>query len=78
MSSLKDITKAIRKDWKSPYIGATPWLMYMSNIYSDDLNTEYWGVGGREAVTEFLNNSDSWQGSVATDLKDKLRKLLDR
>ena len=76
MRSLKDIARDIRKDWKTPYIGCTPWLMYMSNIHSNTLSTEYWGVSGRVAVTEFLNNSDSWKGEVATAIKGELRKGL--
>lgn len=78
MRNLQAIAKEVRKDWSSPYIGATPWLMYMSNIYSDNLNTEYQGVMGREAVTEFLENADSWEGEVATKIKEELRKLLSK
>jgi hypothetical protein len=48
----------------------------MSNIHSSTLSTEYWGVSGRVAVTEFLNNSDSWKGEVATAIKGELRKGL--
>lgn len=76
MRGLNVITKEVRKNWSSPYIGATPWLMYMSNIYSDNLNTEYQGVMGREAVTEFLDNADTWEGEVATKIKAELKKML--
>lgn len=76
MRGLQAITKDIRKDWKTPYIGATPCLMTMSNIYSGNLNTEYLGVSGREAVTEFLDNADSWEGEVATKIKAELKKML--
>lgn len=76
MRNLQVIAKDIRKDWKSPYIGATPWLMYMSNILSYSLNTEYLGVSGKEAVTEFLANADSWKGETATKIKNELAKML--
>ena len=76
MRGLQAITKEIRKDWRTPYIGATPCLMTMSNIYSHNLNTEHLGITGREAVTEFLENADTWEGETATKIKAELKKML--
>lgn len=76
MRNLQVIAKEVRKDWSSPYVGATPWLMYMSNILSYSLNTEYMGVSGKEAVTEFLANADSWETETAEKIKAELKKML--
>ena len=72
--TLQVITKEIRKDWRYPYIGATPCLQAMSQITGMD--SKYNGETGYQIVSEFLDNSESWTGDVSNSIKKELNYML--
>lgn len=74
MSTLQEIVREIRADWKniSPY--AKPYLQAMGCL--DSVGQKYGVDEGRTVVNYFLTNAGGWRGEVARRIKKELNQMV--
>ena len=68
-----EIAREIRKDWKTPYFGAAPYLDAMLTLNS--INDNYIFDSGKSVVLYFLANANTWRGDTARRIKAELKAL---
>ena len=68
-----EIAREIRKDWKQPYFGATPYLDAMLTLNS--IHDNYICDSGKSVVLYFLANANTWRGDTARRVKAELKAL---
>jgi hypothetical protein len=74
--SLSAIAAEIRREWKSPYFGAVPYIQAMGSMGS--MSEGYGADPGREIVAYFLSNASGWRGPAAKRIKAELNAMLKR
>jgi hypothetical protein len=67
------IAGEIRKDWKTVYFGAVPYLNAMSSL--DSIEDNYILDSGKSVVLYFLNNATTWRGDTARRVKAELKSM---
>jgi hypothetical protein len=70
---LYTIAAEIRKDWKSVWFGAKPYLEAMESL--DSINDPYGADNARSIVIYFLSNATTWRGETAKRIKAELNKM---
>jgi hypothetical protein len=74
MRTVSEIAAEIRKEWKSVWFGAVPYLDAMSVLKTVD---DYYGYdSGREIITYFLANAQTWRGDAARRIKAELKQMI--
>ena len=73
MRPLNQIANEISKDWKKPYVGATPYIHAMRTLTSID--SKYGMDSGKSIVVYFLANASTWRGDKAREIKAELKKM---
>lgn len=71
---LYEIAREIRKDWRSVYFGAVPYINAMAAL--DNINENYGEDSARSVVNYFLANANSWRGEVARRVKAELKAMV--
>lgn len=71
--SLSAIASEISKDWKKPYVGATPYIHAMRSLSSID--SKYGLDSGKSIVLYFLANAGTWRGDTARRVKAELKQM---
>ena len=77
MSNLRPlsvIAQEIRKEWKSVYFGAVPYLDAMSTMQS--AKEKYGWDDGSSIVLYFLSNANTFRGEAAKRIKAELKAHL--
>ena len=72
--SLSSIAMEIKKDWKTPYFGAVPYLQAMMCL--DKVTDNYGFDTGESIVLYFLANAGTWRGDVARRIKKELNAMV--
>lgn len=70
---LHEIAHEIKKEWKTPYFGAVPYLDAMLTM--DSITDDYGADSGKSIVIYFLSNARGWRGEVARRVKAELRDM---
>jgi hypothetical protein len=70
---LSTIARDIRKDWKSVYFGAKPYLEAMASL--TDISDSFGMDSARSIVFYFLPNAQTWKGETARAIKKELKAL---
>jgi len=70
---LYEIAAEIKKDWKTVYFGAVPYVNAMSSL--DSIDENYIMDSGKSVVIYFLSNAGTWRGDVARRVKKELKKM---
>lgn len=70
---LHQIASEISKDWKKPYVGATPYIHAMRTL--SGLDSKYGLDSGKSIVIYFLANSSTWRGDTARRIKAELKQM---
>jgi hypothetical protein len=74
MRAVSEIAAEIRKEWKSVWFGAVPYLDAMSVLKTVD---DYYGYdSGKEIITYFLANAQTWRGDAARRIKAELKQMI--
>lgn len=68
------IASEIKRDWKTVYFGAVPYLDAMQGLGSVDESFGY--DSGRGIVRYFLANASTWKGETAKRIKAELKALV--
>ena len=71
-SSLAQIARIIRRDWRGVHYSAEPYLQAMGTL--DNLMQCYYHDSGMEIVLRFLCNAGSYRGNIARAVKKELNK----
>lgn len=71
---LSAIAQEIRKEWKSVYFGAVPYLDAMSTMQS--AKEKYGWDDGSSIVLYFLSNAATFRGEAAKRIKAELKAHL--
>lgn len=72
--TLATLATVIRRDWKSVYFGAVPYLDAMGTL--DNIKQDYGHDSGKSIVTYFLGNATTWRGPVARAVKKELNNRI--
>ena len=72
--SLSEIAGEIRRDWKSPYFGAVPYLDAMRSLNS--ITDTFYEDSAKSVVAYFLSNAGTWRGDTARRIKAELKALI--
>lgn len=73
--TLFEIADEIKKDWKTPYYGAVPYLNAMATLRTiDDM---YIHDTAQSIVLYFLANAGTWRGETARRIKVELNSLIE-
>ncbi len=70
---LYEIAAEIRRDWKSVYFGALPYLDAMECLRTID--DAYGMDSAKTVVLYFLCNANTWRGEVARTIKAELKTM---
>jgi hypothetical protein len=70
---LYEIAREIRRDWKTPYFGAVPYLGALGSL--DQISDNFDHDSGKSVVLYFLSNAVTWRGEVARRVKAELKGL---
>lgn len=70
---LATIAAEIRRDWKTPYFGAVPYLNAMASLTS--VHDNYGADPGKMIVLYFLGNAKAWRGETARRVKAELKAM---
>ena len=71
---LSVIAAEIRKDWKTVYFGAVPYLQAMETLTK--ITDNYGCDSAKSIVAYFLANATTWRGEVARNVKKELNKMI--
>jgi hypothetical protein len=71
---LYQIASEIRRDWKSVYFGAEPYLQALEDC--DSIEDRVFQDSARDVVRYFLCNATKWRGEVARRVKAELKGLI--
>lgn len=71
---IHEIAAEIRKDWKTPYFGAKPYLSAMLQLNS--INEDYFADSPESVLLYFLANAASWRGETARRVKAELKAMV--
>jgi hypothetical protein len=71
---LHEIAAEIRKDWKTMYFGAVPYVDAMCTLHS--MQQSYGMDPAEDIVRRFLANASHWRGEVARRIKAELNSML--
>lgn len=72
---IKEIAADIIADWDGRiYFGAIPYLEAMATL--DSIDDMYGYDRGRDVVSYFLANANTWRGAKAREVKAELRDML--
>ena len=70
---IHEIAADIRRLWKKPYFGASPYLRAM--LLLDDINSRYGLDSARDIIVYFLANASTFRGEEARKLKAELKEI---
>lgn len=70
---LYEIAREIRRDWKSPYFGAVPYLDALSSL--NRISDNYMLDSAKSIVLYFLANAHTWRGETARRVKAELKNM---
>ena len=73
-TTLREIAKIVRKDWKRVHYGAEPYLSAMSSLST--INDRYMADDAKSVVLYFLCNASTWRGDTAKQIKAHLKSLV--
>jgi len=74
MRPINEIAMEIRKEWKTVYFGAVPYLDAMSCLSSP---TDKYGFdSAKSIILYFLSNASAWKGDKAKSIKSELKQLI--
>jgi hypothetical protein len=71
---ISGIANLIRRNWKTPYFGAVPYINAMAQLNS--VTDDYYHDSGKSIILYFLSNANSWRGDVAKLVKTELKRRL--
>jgi hypothetical protein len=71
---ISEIATEIRREWKTVYFGAAPYLSAMSQL--DTINDVYGYDSAESIVLYFLANAQTWRGDAARRIKLELKNLV--
>lgn len=71
---LHHIAILIRDSWPRPYFGAVPYIEAMHAL--TDINSNYGLDDGRDIVSRFLANANTYRGPIAKAVKAELKTRL--
>lgn len=73
MRPLYQIANEISKDWRKPYVGATPYIHAMKTL--SGIDSKYGMDSGKSIVIYFLANASTWRGDNARRIKAELKQM---
>jgi hypothetical protein len=71
---LYQIARDIRRDWKTPYFGAVPYLDALRSL--DQITGRYYEDTAEDVVRYLLANLGTWRGETARTVKAELKAIL--
>ena len=72
--NISAIASIVAADWKDMYFGARPYLEAMYSLNS--VQDAYGADSAKSIVCYFLANAQTWKGTAAREVKQKLNQLL--